>query len=59
MSNHHLTVKQLSERWGLSTGTLDHWRRYGKAKLFSLYGVLTSESKRRPLRLLQESSSYQ
>lgn len=38
MSNHHFSVKQLSERWGLSTGTLDHWRRYGKGPLFMKIG---------------------
>lgn len=38
MSNNHFSVKQLSERWGLSTGTLDHWRRYGKGPLFMKIG---------------------
>ena len=40
----------LAERWHLSTGTLDHWRRYGKGPLYLkiggkvLYRVLDIEA---------------
>ena len=38
MEEAHLNVYQLSKRWGLSTGTLDHWRRYGKGPRFLKIG---------------------
>lgn len=38
MDESHLNVYQLSKRWGLSTGTLDHWRRYGRGPRFLKIG---------------------
>jgi transposase-like protein len=38
MEEAHLNVYQLSKRWGLSPGTLDHWRRYGKGPRFLKIG---------------------
>ena len=38
MEEAHLNVYHLSKRWGLSTGTLDHWRRYGKGPRFLKIG---------------------
>jgi predicted site-specific integrase-resolvase len=38
MDSKHLNVGQLAERWHLSTGTLDHWRRYGKGPLYLKVG---------------------
>lgn len=38
MEEIHFNVYQLSKRWGLSTGTLDHWRRYGKGPRFLKIG---------------------
>ena len=34
----HLNVYDLAKRWGLSPGTLDHWRRYGKGPLYLKIG---------------------
>lgn len=38
MNSKHLDVSQLAERWHLSEGTLNQWRRYGKGPLYLKIG---------------------